>query len=66
MQDINLQIENFKHKIISDLNAANLPAAVIYYVVSDVYKNIEKEYFNLIENLQSQPQTDSTSQNNED
>ena len=63
MQDINLQIEGLKRRIIDDVNKANLPAAVIYYVISDVYKNIEKEYFNLIENLSTQPQVDNTTEN---
>lgn len=63
MQDINLQIEGFKRKLINDLNSANLPAAVIYYVVTDVYRNIEKEYFGLIDKLQSETQAENASEN---
>lgn len=39
---INLQCENFKHKIIQDINNSNLPPVVAYYILENCLFQLEK------------------------
>lgn len=47
-QDINLIIEDFKGSLMSTVNNCGLPISVIYYVMTDLYKEIDAQYFNYI------------------
>lgn len=47
-QDINLIIEDFKGNLMSTINNCGLPISVIYYVMTDLYKEIDAQYFNYI------------------
>lgn len=47
-QDINLIIENFKQTIFDAANQSGLPLSVVYYVFSDVFREVETEYNNYI------------------
>lgn len=47
-QDINLIIENFKQTIFDAANQSGLPLSVVYYVLSDVFREVETEYNNYI------------------
>ena len=59
MKDTNLQIEDFKDSLIDIINTAELPPAVIYYVFTDVYRDIAdtyKSYLSSARRKQVQPQ----------
>ena len=43
-KDINIEIELLKTKIMSDLQKANLPIAVIYYLIKDINNIISENY----------------------
>ena len=43
-QDINLVIENFKQTIFNAANQSGLPISVVYYVLSDTFREVESEY----------------------
>lgn len=48
-KDINLAVEDFKQNLTSTINSCGLPISVIYYVVTDLYKEIDAQYYNYIE-----------------
>ena len=47
---LNKNTENFRQNLVNIINQCGLPPALIYYVLKDVYKEVEKTYFNLVEN----------------
>jgi hypothetical protein len=47
-QDINLIIEDFKGSLMSTINNCGLPISVIYYVMTDLYKEVDTQYYNYI------------------
>ena len=51
MKDTNLQIEDFKNSLIDIINAAELPPAVIYYVLTSIYQETEYTYKNYLQAL---------------
>lgn len=51
--DVNLSMEQYKRELIDKINSAPFPIGVTYYLLKDVYNNVESSYFNFI-NQQSQ------------
>ena len=50
-KDINLVIEDFRDSLITQCNQSQLPAAVVYYIVKDVYGMVAEQYQDYIDNL---------------
>lgn len=46
IRGINLQIDNFKTEMVNLINESNLPIAVVYYVLKDVFLEVESLYNN--------------------
>lgn len=42
---INLLIEDLKNNLITDVQNSNLPLGICYYIVKDVFKELENTYF---------------------
>ena len=43
-KDINLIVEEFRQNLVATVNNSGLPASVIYYVLTDVYNEINTQY----------------------
>ena len=54
-QDFSLICEKLKQQIINLLNSNNLPPIIKYYIIKDIYTQVEKSYINYI-NMQLQQQ----------
>ena len=52
-QDFSLTCEKFKQQIMNLFNDNNLPPVIKYYIMKDVYTQVEKSYINYI-NMQLQ------------
>ena len=46
--NINLMIEDFKNNIIDTINNAGFPPSVVYYVLKDIFTDVEASYKNFI------------------
>ena len=44
MNDVNLVIETLKEDIIGALQNSKLPISVIYYLMDNIYREVEDEY----------------------
>lgn len=51
-KDINLIIEEFKQGLVNSVNQSNLPLAVCYYVMKDVFNELVSTYENYIKQVQ--------------
>ena len=40
-KNINLIIEDIKSQIINTINSSGLPISIIYYLMSDIYKQLD-------------------------
>ena len=47
-QNINLMIEDFKDNLVNTINNAGFPPSIVYYILKDVYSNVESSYFSYI------------------
>ena len=47
-KDINLVIEDFKNGLTSTINNSGLPISVVYYIVTDLYKELDQQYYQYI------------------
>lgn len=47
-QNINLMIEDFKDNLVNTINNAGFPPSIVYYILKDVYSNVESSYFNYL------------------
>ena len=47
-QNINLMIEDFKDNLINTINNAGFPPSIVYYILKDVYSNVESSYFSYL------------------
>lgn len=47
-QNINLMIEDFKDNLINMINNAGFPPSIVYYILKDVYSNVESSYFSYL------------------
>jgi hypothetical protein len=43
-KDINLVVEEFRQNLVATVNNSGLPASIIYYVLTDVYNEINSQY----------------------
>lgn len=43
------QIENFKNNLIYDINNSNLTIGCAYYILKDIFLNLEREYYKTLE-----------------
>lgn len=72
-QDMNLIAEQFKKDIISQINSAGLPPALVYYIMKDVFATVETSYSNYLReasirdaSIQAPPQDFETIEDKED
>ena len=63
--NINLLTEQFKDSIVDIVNSSGLPPAIIYYVMKDIFKDIESGYTNYIEQAKRQAATVASTQHEE-
>ena len=49
--DISLQSEQFKNKLLNQINQEQLPPVIIYYIIKDIYDIIENSYKNYLQNI---------------
>ena len=49
--DISLQSEQFKNKLLNQINQEQLPPVVIYYIIKDINNIIEDSYRNYLNNI---------------
>ena len=47
-QNINLMIEDFKDNLINTINNTGFPPSIVYYILKDVYSNVESSYFSYL------------------
>ena len=47
-QDFSLVCEKLKQQIMNTLNSNNLPPIIKYYIIKDVYSQVENNYVNYI------------------
>ena len=43
-KDINLVVEEFRQNLVATVNNSGLPVSIIYYVLTDVYNEINSQY----------------------
>ena len=46
---MNYKIELFKQKMIELINQSELPVGTIYYIIKDLFKQLENTYFQQVE-----------------
>lgn len=51
-ENFNLKVEELKENIINIINNSGLPISVIYYVYKNILKDIEMEYFRVLQEQQ--------------
>lgn len=49
--NINKQIDNLSQTLTQAISEANLPIGVVYYIVKDVYRDLEQAYGSYLNNL---------------
>lgn len=47
-QNINLMIEDFKDNLMNVINNVGFPPSIVYYILKDVYSNVESSYFSYL------------------
>lgn len=47
-ESLNLKIANFNQQINSLINSSDLDAGIIYYIIKNVYNEVEKQYYKII------------------
>lgn len=47
-QNIDLMIEDFKDNLVNTINNAGFPPSIVYYILKDVYSNVESSYFSYL------------------
>ncbi len=60
--NINIQTENTKNQIINILNNAEMPISLIYYMMKDLLKDIENQYYNQVAIEQKQAEKEEMKQ----
>ena len=53
-KDINLVIEDFKGSLMNTINNSGLPISVVYYIMTDLYKEVDTQYYNYINQARQQ------------
>lgn len=49
-------MEELREKIVKDVNESNLPLDCVYYLFKDLFKDLEMEYSNYIQQMKAQKQ----------
>ena len=49
--DVNKQIDNLSQSLTQIISEANLPIGVVYYIVKDIYRDLEQAYGSYLNNL---------------
>ena len=49
--DINRQIDNFSQELTQTITQSQLPLGTIYYIIKDIYRDLELNYYNYLNNL---------------
>ena len=57
--DFNLRCEDFKAEISKLITQSKLPMAIVYYILKDVYTQIQNTYFGTINSIRLQQQKES-------
>ena len=57
---INTKCEQFKQQIISDINNSQLPISIAYFIMKDVFQEVEKTYYATL-NQEAQEQIETKS-----
>lgn len=55
-RDFSLSVEEFKDNIAATINRSNMPPAILYYVMKDTFKDIERSYFQYLERASREEQ----------
>lgn len=56
-------MEELRKKIVKDINEANLPLDCIYYLLKDLFRDIEMQYSSYIQQMEAQKQYKEESKN---
>lgn len=59
-KDINLIVEEFRQNLVATVNNSGLPASMIYYVLTDVYNEINTQYKAYLREAQQKLMTEQT------
>lgn len=58
--DFNLKCDNLKQEIIEKINNSQVPIVVIYYLLKDLFNQVQKQYYGTINELRLQNQKTET------
>ena len=56
--EFNFQLEQLKTKIYEQLNSSKLPLGAIFYLMKDIYNNLNNQYIMSINNYSLEKNTD--------
>ena len=48
-KDISLSIEDYKNNVVDAVNSSEFPPAIIYYIIKDIFQNVEQNYLSYIQ-----------------
>ena len=54
--NVNLDIEQFKRELIDKINSSPFPISITYYLLKDVFTDVQSGYFNYINQANQQIQ----------
>ena len=63
--DINRQIDNFSQELTQIITQSQLPLGTIYYIIKDIYRDLELNYYNYLNNLTFQEVEEQNNQQEE-
>ena len=55
MNGLNTMIEELHSNLINDINSSHLPVSIVYYVVKDVFNEVELSYRNVLTSEKEKP-----------
>lgn len=59
-------MEELKKQIIAAINNSKLPAEGVYYIVKDVYRDVEDSYYNYLKEKEAKAAQEAAAQNAEE
>lgn len=65
MDNLNLESLSFRNQMAQLISSSSLPACIIYYIIKDIYQNIEKQYENILLMQQQQLEAEENINDNE-
>lgn len=51
-------MEELRRKIFDIINGSNLPAECVYYIIKDIYRDIENTYFQYLDSIKIKEEKD--------